>query len=351
MPDVERKRSKSIFLLVRIAVVALGLILGGLWLAREQRWHRLIEIFGQMNMGVFVCALLIFIVGQVLIGLRWWLLLRAQSILIGFWVAVRLYFLGWFYNNFMPGSVGGDLLRAWYVTKHTDRKFEAALSVFVDRIIGLLSTLTIAAFFYLVFLRGKGIVLTSSGQGRILRFAVGHKTIVLSTVLALAVALCGLLLYGRSRPMMTRAWSHIYLWAKRGVIRFKQAVLAYCSKPLAILMAFALTVFLQMLTITAFWFVGIDIGIGAGIKYYYVFFALTWVLGAVPVSVAGAVVVESLLAYLFIEFAGVEPEAALAIALCQRLVWMLASLPGAVIHLMGAHLPKDFFIDCKAPMS
>jgi hypothetical protein len=40
-------------------------------------------------------------------------------------------------------------------------------------------------------------------------------------------------------------------------------------------------------------------------------------------------------------------EQALALALCQRFIWVLASLPGAVVHLTGAHLPRDFFIDYK----
>ena len=123
------------------------------------------------------------------------------------------------------------------------------------------------------------------------------------------------------------------------------------------LLAFGLTVFLQMLAITAFWLLGSNMGIQADVKYYYVFFTLTWVLGAVPISIGGAVVVEGMLAYLFITFAGVAKEAASALALCQRAVWMLASLPGAAIHLIGAHLPgeaksgletpKDFFVDSK----
>jgi hypothetical protein len=62
------------------------------------------------------------------------------------------------------------------------------------------------------------------------------------------------------------------------------------------------------------------------------------------------VVVEGTLFYLFVNFAGVEKEAALALVLCQRIVWMLASLPGAVIHLVGAHLPKDFFVDYDKPV-
>lgn len=298
-----------------------------------------------MNMGVFAGALGIFIIGQIIIGLRWWLLLRTQSIFIDFWAAVRLHFLGLFYNNFMPSSVGGDLIRAWYVTKHTDRRFEAALSVFVDRAIGLLSTLVIASFFYSLFLRGRGSVVTPSDKDGFLKSVAEYKWILLWLVVVVAAVFCVLLLHRRGRMILGKAWSYICIYAVRAIRKLRDAIILYCSSPLTILGVFGLTVLMQLMTITGFWFLGVNLGIEASIKYYYVFFTLTWVLGAVPVSIGGAVVVEGSLAYLFIQFAGVGAEAALALALCQRIVWMLASLPGAVIHLIGAHLPKDFFID------
>ena len=347
MPEPRAKKSKRIFLFLRIAVVVCGVVWGIFWVSREQRWNRLVEIFHQMNIGVFAAALGIFIISQVIIGLRWWLLLRSQHIFIDFWAAVRLYFLGWFYNNFMPGSVGGDLLRAWYVTKHTPKKFEAVLSVFVDRVIGLLSTLAIAIFFYLLFLRGRGAVITSSGRGAFLESVVQYKGIVLWVFAAIVVIFCVLLLRKTSRSILARAWLYIRASTIRMIVKLKDAIVIYCSKPGTILVVFALTVFLQLLTITGFWFLGVNLGIEASIKYYYVFFTLTWVLGAVPVSIGGAVVVEVLLASMLINFAGVGEEPASALALCQRAVWMLASLPGAAIHLIGAHLPKDFFIDYK----
>ena len=105
------------------------------------------------------------------------------------------------------------------------------------------------------------------------------------------------------------------------------------------------------MTITAFWVLGVNMGIDVSIKYYYVFFTLTWVLGAIPVSIGGAVVVEGSLVILFTQFAGIDETAAWVIALSQRAVWMITSLPGAVIHLIGAHLPKDFLIDYKRPMN
>ncbi len=351
MPEAKAKKSKYVFLFLRILVVVVGVIWAIVWVSRGQRWSNLTSIFRRMNLGVFAVTLGIFVIGQLMVGFRWWLLLRTQSIFIDLGAAVRLNFLGWFYNNFMPGSVGGDLLRAWYVTKHTPKKFEAVLSVFVDRIIGLLSTLIIAVFFYVLFLRGKAEALTFTGRSGPFKFLAEYKGGIIWGVGVLAAVFCGLLLQSRGRVLLRWAWLHIRIPSVRAFKKLKDAVYIYCSKPLTILVAFGLTVFLQIMTITGFWFLGKNLGIAVGLKYYYVFFTLTWVLGALPVSVGGAVVVEGTLAYLFIRYASVEAEAALALALCQRIVWMIASLPGAAIHLIGAHLPKDFFVDYNKPIA
>ena len=349
LPEGKVKRSKYVFLILRILVVVVGITWAVIWVSRGQRWSNLASIFLRMNLGIFAVALGIFVIGQVMVGFRWWLLLRTQSIYINFWAAVRLHFLGLFYNNFMPSSVGGDLLRAWYVTKHTEKRFEAALSVFVDRAIGLLSTLVIALFFYLLFMQTQTDTVTFTGQSRFFAFLADYQRFLFYMLGALVIVFCLLLLHKRGRNLLRRAWSQIRINIATVFKKLKDAIYIYCSKPLVILEVFGLTVFLQILTITGFWFLGVNLGITASIKYYYVFFTLTWVLGAVPVSIGGAVVVEGLLAYLFIHFARVEAEAALALALCQRIVWMIASLPGAAIHLIGAHLPKDFFIDYKNP--
>jgi len=357
MPKAKVKRSKYIFMLLRIAVVVCGIIWAVFWLSGEekysgqQRWRGLVEIFREMNIWIFACALGIYIVSAIIIGLRWWLLLRTQSIFIDLATAVRLHFLGLFYNNFMPSSVGGDLLRAWYVTKHTDKGFEAALSVFVDRLIGLLSTLVIAIFFYLLFLAGQGKAITFESQGGLLKSAAEYKWFVFYAVVAVGVVFCGFLLHRRGRAIVKKVWSSVCMYGVRMIKKLRDATILYCSKPMTILAVFTLTVFLQLLTITGFWFLGVNLGIAVSIKYYYVLFTLTWVFGAVPVSIGGAVVVEGMLYILFTQVAGVEKEAALAIALCQRAIWMLGSLPGAVIHLIGAHLPKEFFVDYNEPLN
>jgi len=357
MPRTKVKERNRIFLFLRIGVVAAGVTWAIVWLSKEQRWGNLTAVFHRMNLGVFAAALAIFVVAQMMIAFRWWLLLRTQSIFINYWAAVRLHFLGLFYNNFLPGVIGGDLLRAWYVTKHTDRKFEAVLSVFVDRIVGLLGSLVIAVFFYSLFLRGRGLQVDFGGSS--LKLFAEHKGVILWVIVVLAAAFYGLMLHRQSRALLKKSWSYIKIRGQKVVGKFKNAMIIYCSKPLAILTVFGLTLFLQLLTITGFWFLGVNLGISAAVRYYYVFFPLGWAFGALPVSIGGAVVMEGLLFYLFTHFAGVGDEPALALALCQRIVWMIASLPGAAIHLLGAHLPaghpaglpKDFSIDYNKPVN
>jgi uncharacterized membrane protein YbhN (UPF0104 family) len=247
----------------------------------------------------------------------------------------------------MPGSVGGDLIRAWYVTRYTDKKLEAVLSVFVDRVvIGLLGTLFIAVFFYLFLLRSdlESTPLTSPVSFSWL-VTGWYKWLFIGILLVFFAVFCAFLLFKRGRLMLKGAWGYLRTQSSNILKKLKQSILIYFTRPLTILAAFGLTVSLQLLTITAFWYLGENLGIDVDVKYYYLFFTLAWVLGALPVSVGGAVVVESFLASLFIHLAGVEAESAVALALCQRIVWMIASLPGAAIHLAGAHLPKDFSLD------
>lgn len=331
--DGKSDKKKHILLVVRISVVVVGLALAAIWVFRERMWTDLTGAFGMMDFWVFACVFAVFLVSQLVVVLRWWLLLQTQGVHIGFWAAVRLYFLGWFYNNIMPGSVGGDLIRIWYVTKHTEKKFEAGLSVFVDRIIGLLSTLVIALFFYVIFLRSEEL---SSEPKEISKYWW--------VVLLVFGVFLGLLSgFQRGRSLLVKVWGGVLrVWEK-----LVSAGKLYGRRPLTILAAFGLTVALQIVTITGFWFLGRNIGIEASIKYYYVFFTLVWVVGAIPFSIAGAGVVELALVGLFVEVAGVPEAKAMALALLQRFTWLLASLPGALIHLTGAHLPKDFSIDCE----
>lgn len=68
---------------------------------------------------------------------KWQELLRARDIAISVAGCFRLYLVGYFYSNFLPTSVGGDVVRAVIVGRRTSRPDDAAAAVFVERFSGL----------------------------------------------------------------------------------------------------------------------------------------------------------------------------------------------------------------------
>jgi uncharacterized protein (TIRG00374 family) len=104
-------------------------------------WHTLQVIDAT---AFFVSVLLMGL--TILLGvLRWRMVLLVQGLLLPFGRAMAISMVAHFFNSFLLGSTGGDLLKAYYAARETHhRKMEAVVTVFVDRLIGLLAMLLFA---------------------------------------------------------------------------------------------------------------------------------------------------------------------------------------------------------------
>jgi len=77
---------------------------------------------------------------------RWWLLVRAQQFPFRLRDAIRYGFVGLTTNFVVPGTVGGDLLKALLLVRdQASRRAAAAATVVVDRLVGLLGLFVIGA--------------------------------------------------------------------------------------------------------------------------------------------------------------------------------------------------------------
>ena len=346
MPEARVRKTKYISYLIRFIVAAAALYLA----FRGENFAEVVGVLLGLNLWIFAGAIGFYVIAQLIFVARWSLLLRVQSISIGFWPAVRLHFLGLFYNNCLPGAIGGDLPRAWYVTKHTDKKLEAALSVFVDRVIGLFGMLIMAfgCYRFIPEESRKG-GFNFSFKFDFFRRMAEYKTVFIWLGAASAVIIVILLSSTRGQSLLRRGFSVIHSRGASVLSKVRQSIRIYCHKWPAIIAALLLTFCCQGVTVMAMWLVGRDMGIDVPAKYYFVFFPISWLLGAVPISVGGLGIMEGWLKVMFMRVGTISGKDALALALCQRLIFLLASLPGVVIHLIGAHLPKDFFIDYGKP--
>lgn len=333
MKQKGRKRKKIAIILAKI--VFAGACLG--FVASKQDWAVMKQYILSLNVLVFLACLACFVAAQAIISLRWCLLLNVQKAGIAVWAAIKLHFLGLFYNNFMPGAVGGDLLKAWYVTKHTHRRLEAVFSVFVDRLTGLVSMIMMAIAGFLILLRQGQVSILANGDSSGAKS--GDLTVYIKISLVLAVILLAglgvMLAVPITRRMLKAIVGKIIFRVERVISSFK----VYLYNPKRLLQAVCITLVAQSLNILGIYLVGKNLGIEVGLKYYFVFFPIVWIASVIPVSIGGVGVVEGLLVLLFVK-AGAVGEAAFALSLCQRVVIMLGALPGLGIHVFGAHLPR-----------
>jgi len=104
-------------------------------------------------------------------------------------------------------------------------------------------------------------------------------------------------------------------------------------------LAVILSLCCQSLAIIGFWLIGHNLGIEAQLKYYFMFYPLSWIIGVIPISVGGAGVMELGLKGMFGMVTTVTVDQGQTLGLAQRVIFLVTSLPGVAIHLAGRHLP------------
>lgn len=190
------RRSHGLYL--RIAVTALILV----YIGTRLDWRELSAQIGRARPWWLLAACFMFGVSYFLGAVRWWFLLAVQNIRLPFPVVARLTFVGQFFNAFMLGAIGGDLMRTVLLLKHTpNQRTHATLSVIMDRSVGLLLLLI-------------GCALVLPWQWEALRGSQPSRDVLSTLIFVLVVMIVTLLLvflmpYHRAPQRLKRLWRRV----------------------------------------------------------------------------------------------------------------------------------------------
>ena len=276
-------------------------------------------------------------------GYRWQLLMRVQGVNLGFWQCVRLTLLGFFLDNFIPGSTGGDVAKAYYAARRAHRKAEAAVSVFVDRFVGLFALATLSGIAVVVSL-GRPEV---AQAGWVVLIFLG------------GVFLASLVFFSRRIRKVLRFDAIIArLPFQRIVQRCDEAVFLYRYHKMAVVWAIGLSVLTQASAVVSMWLIGRGMGVRGsegvlGLYPYFVYFPVIMMVSAIPVSPGGVGWREGTFAF-FLSLAGVPAGMGAALAVVYRVTRMIWSLPGALFlwgsrHVSAAEMERALETDAPAP--
>ena len=128
--------SKKLRLIGSVALLA--------FLAWRTDWPQIARTFAGLRVGWWLLAVALYGLAQIVSSLRWHLLARPLGFTHPPGRFLAYYYVGMFFNLVLPTSVGGDVVRAWYLDSGSGRKALAFLSVFTDRASGLLMLIVIA---------------------------------------------------------------------------------------------------------------------------------------------------------------------------------------------------------------
>jgi uncharacterized membrane protein YbhN (UPF0104 family) len=284
-------------------VVSVGLLT---WLFFQIDVRNLIDRLSQANILWVLAAFLVNSVGNLFGAWRWQLLLRSQGRQISLPYLYGSYLVGLFFNNFLPSTIGGDVVRATSTKKRGGGTLTENLTVvLVERLIGLLATLSLG-----------GVAALTGAASRLdprITWALGGALIVSMAGFYLAIS-------SHVRHVVLR---HL----DRLPIQFLRRTL---GKMLA---AFELlSLGFQFLLIVHFWVIQFAFGESVPFLTFVVVVPLVFCVMLLPLGINGLGTREFAFVW-FLTRGGMDEASALALSLASYAIAVGQGLLGGAVHL------------------
>ena len=250
---------------------------------------------------------------------RWWALMRCRGIGATWLKTLRLVMAGAFCNFLLPGTEGGDVVKAWGVAAGSGRRIEAVMSVVVDRIIGLTGLVMLAAI--------AGLAAEGLGTGTRLDRWAGWTMLVLVTVLTFTFVLAG-----RGWLRIPRRLNRLGRGLPNRVI---DAATAYVGHPGTLASATLLSLLVQTLLALVAGCCARSLGAPIEPAVILVAMPLIFLAAAIPVTWQGAGVMELAAIGMLVGDGGITVNQIVGMLLLYRGLEFVWSLVGAVPVLRG----------------
>jgi uncharacterized membrane protein YbhN (UPF0104 family) len=288
------------------------------WMVHSGRLNLHQVVHGLLHWQAMMAMFVLLCIQPGITAWRWNLLLRAQEIRLPYREALGLTMIGLLFNVVIPGAVGGDLVKGYYITRAAEgRRSSAATSILMDRVLGILGLLLLAALMIVP------------------NFSELAKN---PATLKLGVAVVGGLIVGMgfvfSAGLMgsrVSEWTFLPLVLRNAL----RSLPGYHRKAAVIPAAIAVSVFSHLLACAAYYIALRSMGGTADVPvgYFFLLVPLGLVAAAIPISPAGIGVGQAAFFALFRIVSGLHAVAAADAFTVLQLTVILVSLGGFCWYL------------------
>ncbi|MFM8571168.1 MAG: lysylphosphatidylglycerol synthase transmembrane domain-containing protein [Pirellula sp.] len=275
------------------------------------------------NWWLLLLAVILVIFANLISFWRWHRLLLALQVPISLFETIRLGFLGVAFNTVSAGSVGGDLFKAIAAAnKSKDRKTEVITSVLVDRAIGMLGLVMVAA-------------ISTSLAGNLSTQLAGIRNAAWALSVIGIVGILSVVILGKALPL---DWLKKIPLAGDKIYKIAQACLIFQNRPELALAMIAKSLCVHSLATTALWIISSalysDAAIQPTVSEHFLAIPPALLAGTLPITPGGIGLQEVWIDLLFKQIPSVSSQfSGLIVATMYRAVTLIVALIGGLIYL------------------
>lgn len=266
-------------------------------------------------------AILTYFLVLVAAAARWHVLLKVQGIRLSVPRVGSLFMIGVFFNQFLPGGTGGDIVKSYLLVKETPGRITGALlAVLFDRIIGLVAL----------------VALTGALIG--LRYDFLSQTPETRTLLWTLLAILGFSVASLISTFIISGFNLLDRLPRKfpgrdKLIELSTAYHLYAHHWGATAAALGCSLVAHLATFSTFLFVAYAFRAGVGAIDFFSIMPIERTISSLPISFAGVGVREHILQVMLGSLCGVPAAVAVLIGSMSFLVMLACSAPGGLVYL------------------
>lgn len=308
MPRLNRSARKWIAFAVKAAVTAslIWLVLRGVDLGAA------FERMAGLSLPAAIMAVALLMLHCFVAGWRWRMIMRLFGPALPLRASIRLFFEGYFFNNALPSTIGGDGVRIYRANRLGLPLAASVNGVLLDRVTGL------TGLFILVAAGQPLLYARIEDTATRLAFAA----ILLAGIAGIAALILARRIPERLLPARLRDPVH----------KLSEATHAAYLRPTVSLPVLGLSVVVHGLIVASVYVIAVGLGLDVGLFESLVLVPAVILLSTIPVSIGGWGLREGLMV-VALGLAGVPAEAALSVSILFGLAQIAAGLPGGALWL------------------
>ena len=308
---------KKVLITIVQLVVTVGLLV---WVYHDpKKLGEMRQALAHARLQWLAAGVLCYFVVEAAAAFRWQVLLKVQGIRLTTPRLSGLFLIGMFYNQFLPGGTGGDIIKSYLLLKETDRKAGALLAVVFDRFIGLVALVVIT------------VTLVS------MRFGLLSQTHETRRYLWILIILLGISIASLVLSFVVSGFNLFHLLPHRfpgrdKLIEIAAAYHLYARHWIASLVAFLASLVAHLSTFTTFLCAAFALRADVNVTNFFAVMPIERTISALPISFAGVGLREKVLQTMLHQVCGVPEGVAVLIGSLSFLMMVLCCLPGGIVY-------------------